>query len=213
MKEILSVARQTFSEQGYERSTTLDIARQLNISEATIFSYFISKRDLCMHVIKGWYDEITQVLENELPLVPGTRAKLHFAVHRHLVTLMQEGSGMCRLVLSEGRTVDDEFAGLLVELKRRYTGPLMNVLATAQHAGEIRPSSPLSLLRDMVYGSMEHVLWDYVANGNKPDIDETAEQLTSMLWAAFMPVQQTTEKLAQFRMDVADALRRLEQPG
>jgi len=213
VKEILATARQTFSEQGYERSTTLDIARQLNISEATIFSYFLSKRDLCMHVIKGWYDEITQVLENELPLVPGTRARLHFVVHKHLVTLMQEGSGMCRLVLSEGRTVDDEFASLLVELKRRYTAPLMNVLAAAQRAGEIRPSAPLSLLRGMVYGSMEHVLWDYVANGNKPDIDATAEQLTSMLWAAFMPVQPSAEKLAQFHLAVADALRRLDTPG
>ncbi|MBK4739239.1 TetR/AcrR family transcriptional regulator [Noviherbaspirillum pedocola] len=212
VKEILAVARQIFSAQGYERTTTLEIARQLEVSEATIFSYFVSKRDLCMRVIQSWYDEITLVLEQELPLIPGTRAKLHFVVHKHLVTLIQEGTGMCRLVLGEGRsTMDDEFATLIIELKRRYTNPLMKVLGSAQRVNEIRVDMPLPLLRDMVYGSMEHVLWDYVAKGVKPDIDKTAEQLTAMLWGAFTPVQQTMEQLARFHLEVAEALRRLEQ--
>jgi AcrR family transcriptional regulator len=213
VREILAAARQVFSENGYERSTTLDIARQMGISEATIFSYFASKRDLCMQVIKGWYDEISEVLEQEVPLIIGTRAQLHFVVHKHLVTLMQEGTGMCKLVLSEGRSADDEFAGLIAELKRRYTAPLMKVLAAAQRAGEVRQDMPLPLLRDMVYGSMEHVLWDYMVNRNKPDIETTAGQLTDMLWTAFVPVKQSLGELAQFRSEVAQALRRLEAGG
>jgi AcrR family transcriptional regulator len=210
VKEILAVAREVFSEQGFEKSTSLDIARRLGISEATVFSYFTGKRDLCMQVIKAWYDEISLVLEQEVPLVVGTRAQLNFVVHKHLVTLMQDGTGMCKLVLSEGRSVDDEFASLIVELKRRYTAPLMKVLAAAQRANEVRQDVPLSLLRDMVYGAMEHVLWDYIATRNKPDIAATAEQLTNMLWAAFT-VQRAAEPLARFRNEVADALRRLEQ--
>jgi AcrR family transcriptional regulator len=210
VKEILGVARQVFSENGYENSTTLDIARQAGISEATVFSYFTSKRDLCMQVIKGWYDEISLVLEQEVPLVAGARAQLHFVVHKHLVTLMQDGTGMCKLVLSEGRSADAEFASLIAELKRRYTAPLMKVLAAAQRGGEIRQDMPLALLRDMVYGSMEHVLWDTMVNRNKPDIETTARQLTEMLWTAFAPVEQPLRKLAQFRGEVAEALRRLE---
>jgi len=213
VREILAAARQVFSEHGYEKSTTLDIARRMGISEATIFSYFASKRDLCMQVIKGWYDEISQVLEQEVPLIAGTRAQLHFVVHKHLVTLMREGTGMCKLVLSEGRSADEEFAGMIAELKRRYTAPLMRVLAAAQRAGEIRQDMPLPLLRDMVYGSMEHVLWDTMVNRNKPDIEVTAGQLTDMLWTAFAPVQRPLFQLARFRSEVAEALRRLEGEG
>jgi hypothetical protein len=127
------------------------------------------------------------------------------------VTLMQDGTGMCKLVLSEGRSADAEFADLIAELKRRYTAPLMKVLAAAQRDGEIRQDMPLPLLRDMVYGSMEHVLWDYMVNRNKPDIETTAGQLTTMLWAAFMPVSQSLEQLVRFRGEVSEALRRLEQ--
>lgn len=210
VKEILAAARSVFSEHGYEKTTTLEIARQLGISEATIFSYFKSKRDLCMQVIKLWYDEISQVLEEEVPRIAGVRAQLHFVVRKHLITLMQEGTGMCKLVLSEGRSADDEFAGLIAELKRRYTAPLMKVLAQAQRAGEVRPDMPLPLLRDMVYGSMEHVLWDYMVNKTKPEIDVTADQLTEMLWCAFAPVRRSLGQLDQFRSEVAEALRRLD---
>lgn len=210
VKEILSVARQVFSEVGYEKTTTLEIARRMEVSEATVFSYFASKRDLCIQVVKGWYDEISEELEREVPLVTGTRAQLHFIVRKHLVTLMQEGTGMCKLVLSEGRSADEEFSGVIADLKRRYTAPLMKVLTAAQRSGEVRPDMPPPLLRDMVYGSMEHVLWDYMVNRNKPDIDITAAQLTDMLWTAFVPVPNDIKQLAQFRADVADALRRLD---
>jgi AcrR family transcriptional regulator len=210
VREILAAARVVFSEQGYEKTTTLEIARQLGISEATIFSYFKGKRDLCMQVIKAWYDEITLALEQEVAPIAGVRAQLHFVVRKHLITLMQEGTGLCKLVLSEGRNVDDEFAGLIAELKRRYTAPLMKVLSSAQRAGEVRADMPLALLRDMVYGSMEHVLWDYMVNKTKPEIETTAAQLTEMLWSAFVPVRHTLGELARFHGEVADALRRLE---
>ncbi|QAU33168.1 TetR/AcrR family transcriptional regulator [Janthinobacterium sp. 17J80-10] len=213
VKEILMVARQVFSELGYEKTTVLEIARRMEISEATVFSYFSSKRDLCMHVIKVWYDEISGALEREVPLIIGTRAQLHFIVRKHLATLMHEGTGMCKLVLSEGRTVDEEFAEMQADLRRRYTAPLKKVLSTAQRSGEIRQDMPLPLLRDLVYGATEHVLWDYVVTNNKPDIDTTAAHLTDMFWCAVAPVPPDVKKLAQFHAEVADAMRRIDAPA
>lgn len=213
VNEILTAARSVFSEYGYEKTTTLEIARQLGISEATIFSYFKGKRDLCMQVVKAWYDEISLVLEQEVPLIVGLRAQLHFVVRKHLITLMQEGTGMCKLVLSEGRSIDEEFAGLIAELKRRYTAPLMTVLSAAQRSGQVRPDMPLPLLRDMVYGSLEHVLWDYMVNKNRPEIETAAAQLTEMLCCAFIPAQHALGELARFRNEVSAAMLRLETHG
>lgn len=213
VKEILSVARQVFSELGYEKATVLEISRRMDVSEATVFSYFVSKRDLCMHVIKVWYDEISGALEREVPLIIGTRAQLHFIVRKHLATLMHDGTGMCKLLLTEGRTVDEEFAEMQTDLRRRYTAPLKKILVAAQRSGEIRQDMPLPLLRDLIYGATEHVLWDYVTTNNKPDIDTTAAQLTDMFWSAVVPIPADLKKLAQFHADVADAMRRIDAAG
>src|SRR6201989_2076904 len=67
VKEILQAGRDVFSEKGYERATTAEIAQRLGISEATVFSYFHGKRELCARVIGDWYDEIIEAIESGLP--------------------------------------------------------------------------------------------------------------------------------------------------
>jgi AcrR family transcriptional regulator len=187
------------------------MAQRLSISEATIFTYFGSKRELCMEMLKGWYDEMSTELEQEVPLINGIRVQLHFVIRKHLKHLIEDGTGLCALVLSEGRNVDEEFMILIADLKRRYTAPLMRVLSAAKESGEIRSDIPLRLMRDMVYGSMEHILWGRIVTGRMPDIDLTALQLADLLWSAFIPSNKSVEALMQFRAEVADALQRVKE--
>jgi AcrR family transcriptional regulator len=209
--QILIAAREVFAEKGFEKATISEIAQRLGTSEATVFTYFGSKRELCMEVLRGWYYRISAESEREVLLVKGFRAKLHFIIRKHLKHLIEEGTGICALVLSEGRNVDREFMDLIIDIKRRYTGPLMAALSAAQKSGEIRPDIPLRLMRDMVYGSMEHVLWSHIHSGPLPDVNLAASQLSDLLWRAFTPPDRRIEALVEFRADVADALHRYEK--
>lgn len=208
--ELLAVARVVFAERGFERTTTQEIAGRAGVSEATVFTYFGSKRELCVEVIRRWYGHITGEIERELPLISGLRHQLHFIVRKHLGNLMGEGAGICALVLSEGRTAGKEVTDVIADLKRAYTAPLMHSLKTARTDGLIRDDVPLRLFRDMVYGSMEHVLWDYVESGTKPDIGLTSCQLTDMLCAAFAPRVATEQALLELHADLSTALKRYE---
>src|SRR5258706_8323452 len=102
VRDIARVGREVFSERGYERTTTTEIAQRLAISEATVFTYFRGKRELCVRVISDWYDEITQEIEQGLRKRRPVRAQLEFFVHTHLRLFLGHGTGMCALVLSEG---------------------------------------------------------------------------------------------------------------
>ena len=213
VEAVLSTARIVFSENGYEKSTTLDIAQRLGISEATIFTYFGSKRELCMQVISDWYAEISEELEHEVPLLQGTQPQLGYIIHKHLNVLIRDGKGLCALVLSEGRSPDTGFSELIAALQRRYTAPLMSVLSLAQAAGEIRRDMPLRLLRDMVYGSMEHIMWECIVTGIDPDLDLAARQVSDLIWSAFAPPDVEINTLRRFHNEVADAMRRAENTG
>ncbi|MGH6648942.1 TetR/AcrR family transcriptional regulator [Aquabacterium sp.] len=208
--ELLAAARRVFSEQGFHRATTAQIAVAAGVSEATVFTYFPGKRELCIQVIKDWYDEISGELEREVPRLHGVHAKLGHVVRQHLFTLLADGSGMCALVLGEGRTSAPELAEVITDCKRRYTAPLMDCLAQATLDGEVRQDMPLRLMRDLVYGSMEHVLWDSITTHKRPPIDETAEQLTSLIWSALMPRHASLDALARFRDEVSTALKQLD---
>jgi AcrR family transcriptional regulator len=211
VKEILQAGRDVFSEKGYERATTAEIAQRLGISEATVFSYFRGKRELCARVIGDWYDEIIEAIETGLPRDGSVRQQFAFIVRMHLRLMLVNGTDLCALVLSEGRARHHELSEALTELQRRYTAPLMRVLALGQESGQIRADMPLRLLRSMVFGPMEHVLWDATLAKRHTDIEATAEQLIEVLWAALQPPDAALAALVQFRHDVAEANRRLEQ--
>lgn len=207
VQDLLAAARQVFSEHGYQRATTAMIAEAAGVSEATVFTYFAGKRELCIQVVTDWYNEISEALEREVPPLASVQAKLAHVVRAHLVTLLADGSGMCALVLSEGRAAEPELAQVIADCKRRYTAPLMHALAEGQAQGVVRQDMPLRLLRDLVYGAMEHVLWDAITTLKRPGIDATAEQLTELIWSAIAPRDASLSALQRLRDEVAQALR------
>lgn len=209
--DIVRVGREVFSERGYERATTTEIAQRLGVSEATVFTYFRGKRELCVRVISDWYDEIIAAIEQGLPRQRSVRAQLEFIVHTHLRLFLVHGTGMCALVLSEGRSKGpNELGDAVLPLQRRYTAPLMDLLARGQASGDIRADVPLRLLRPMVFGPMEHILWEAVATGRAIDIDATATALTELLWSALRAPSAELAALRTMRSELSRALERAQ---
>lgn len=206
VRDILRVGREVFAERGYERATTTEIAQRLGISEATVFTYFRGKRELCMRVIQDWYDEIIAAIEAGLPREQPVREQLEFVVLTHLRLFLIQGTGLCALVLSEGRTKGQDLGEGFVELQRRYTAPLMDLLARGQQAGEVRGDIPLRLLRSLVFGPMEHMLWEVVITGRQLDVEASARDLVALLWPALQAPDQELQRLRRLRDQLQDAL-------
>lgn len=212
VKDILRTGREVFATVGYERATTTEIARRVGVSEATVFTYFRSKREICMRVISDWYDEIIAAIEQGLPRSAPVRAQLEFIVHTHLRLFLIQGTGLCELVLSEGRKREAdwgaEFGDAFVALQRRYTAPLMELLAQGQAQGQIRQDIPLRQLRSLVFGPMEHMLWEVIIARRPIDVDQSARDLVELLWPALQAPDQELLALRRLRQDLQDALAR-----
>jgi YsiA-like protein, C-terminal region len=171
---------------------------------------------LCARVIADWYDEIVSAFETGLPRDGTVRQQFAFIVRTHLRLMLVNGTGLCALVLSEGRTKHHDLGDALTDLQRRYTAPLMKVLANGQALGQVRTDVPLRLMRSLVFGPMEHVLWDAALARrqlSQAQIDTTADELIDILWAALQPPVAGVSALAQFRQDVEEASRKFEAAG
>jgi AcrR family transcriptional regulator len=210
MRDILRAGREVFAEKGYEQATAAEIAQRVGVSEATVFGYFRGKRELCARVIADWYDEIIAVMEAGVPLEASVRDQLAYLIRTHLRLMLVNGTGLCAFVLSEGRTKQQQHAlnQDLTALQRRYTAPLMDVLARGQASGQIRTDMPLRLLRSMVFGPIEHVLWDATLGHRALDIEATAHQLTELLWTLLQPPAPERSALMRLHQDLDEALQR-----
>jgi len=178
--EILDAARTVFCEKGYEHTVMAEIALRIGVVEGTLYKYFSSKRELLLKVLEHWYEEMFGDYARDLAAARNSRERLRLLVWRHLRSI-RDYPLLCRLMFREVRSEADYHGSGLHQLNRQYTELLVQVLDVGQRSGEIRQDVPLPLLRDMVYGAIEHHTWNFICGRGALDIDRIAEQMTVML--------------------------------
>jgi AcrR family transcriptional regulator len=179
--DILVAAREVFSEHGFEAASMADIAERVGISEPAVYKYFKSKRHLLLSVIREWY--LGMIAENRRKLegVQGIRARVQLLVWQHLKTI-RDASELCRLFYAEVRSRPDYAGSELHRLNREATSLLTSVLEEGVAAGELRPDLPLRLVRDIVYGGIEHHVSAFLSGRGQLDCDQIASDLTSLVF-------------------------------
>lgn len=178
--EILASARAVFCEKGYEATSVAEIAARIGVVEGLVYKYFPSKRDLLHRMLEHWYEELFGDCTRELAAVTDPRARLHLLVWRHL-RAVRDDPQLCRLMFREVREEPNYRGSELHARNRCYTQFLVDVIEEGQRAGAFRTEVPARLLRDLVYGGIEHVTWNYLCSRGPLDIDTTADQITALL--------------------------------
>jgi AcrR family transcriptional regulator len=207
--EILHAARDLFCEKGYEAAAVAEIAARLGIVEGTIYKYFESKRELLLKVLEHWYEEMFGDYERDLAAVAGARQRLRLLIWRHLRTV-REYPLLCRLMFREVRAEQDYRGTAVYAKNRRYTQFLVDVLKEGVEAGEFRGDIPLPLLRDMVYGGIEHHAWNYICGRGDLDVDRIAGQIVLVVCdgVSLRPVAADLGRETQRLSQIVDRMER-----
>lgn len=99
--QILDSALQVFINKGYHRSTTLDIAKEANISEVTLFRYFNSKKEIFQQAVEPIImNQFQQTLNSTSSL--NSREKLKFILEERL-KFISKNHQVIKLILMESQ--------------------------------------------------------------------------------------------------------------
>jgi AcrR family transcriptional regulator len=203
-QEILDAAREVFLDKGFERASVGEIASRVGVVEGLVFRYFPTKRDLLDEVMRALYEPLIADVGDGFARIAGLRGRLRFIVWRH-VRVYAETPGLARLVLHEVRTGPQYEQSVLHDLHVRYTGFLQETVRQAIADGELPREPDYELLRSMVYGGLEHLMWP-VLYGNRPvDIERVADSYTDHVLHGFVGGTRTTG------VDIENRLARLER--
>jgi AcrR family transcriptional regulator len=185
--EILEAARAAFAEHGYGATSVGEIAESAGVVEGTVYSYFGSKRALLIAVMKQFYEDLISDTESGLAAIHGTENRLRFVVRRHVETFTAD-LGLCRVIIREARPDLALYDEAILDLNRRYTGVALRVLEEGVRDGTFRADLQPSVIRDLLYGGIEHAVWRFVFGEGELDpgglADELARALLSGIRAA-----------------------------
>ena len=177
---ILAAARTAFAQKGFAGASIIEIARACDIADGTIYKYFASKQDLLFNVMRQFYEGLIADVEAGVAEQSTLAARLRFLVRRQIEAFVED-EDLCRLFIREVRTADDYPDSPLHDLNRRYTSIVVRILETGIAAGEVRADLKPRLVRDMLYGAIEHIAWKAVSRGGRLRIEQTTDQLLGIV--------------------------------
>jgi AcrR family transcriptional regulator len=212
--EILGAARSVFSEHGYGAAAVAEIAKRAGVVEGTVYSYFESKRALLIAVMKSFFDELIAETESGLRAIRGTENKLRFVIRRQFDTFAED-LGLCRVIISEARPDIALYDEAILDLNRRYTGLALGVLEEGVRAGDLRSDIVPSVIRDLIYGGIEHAVWRFVFSDGNLDLGALSDQLADAVLGGIVaprhPTQHPDETVIRLERAVARLESRIEE--
>src|SRR5215471_13414937 len=160
-ERLMNAGKELFARSGYEKTSTLEIARAAGTSESQLMKHFGSKEGLLEALFdKGWAP-VTAFLAT-IHEIPSGKQKLQSLLESVLTTLDRDPH-LKQIMLLEGRRVRKE--GHVI----RLAGPYMKIveqmdviLAEMRSSGELRRDLSLQAVRSAIAGMFESLIRDQV---------------------------------------------------
>ncbi len=180
-RAIIDAAAKLFVQKGYASTSISEIASVAGVSDGLIYKYVNDKKALLDIVLSEYFEKIVAKLEQAAASEVGFEEKVHRLISQHLRSFLED-LDFCRFFVSDVRSANGYRGSPVQKLNRTYTRIFVRVLDEAIASGEMKGNLDPKLVRDLVFGAVEHVAWRYAlqAKAFKIDIDEFARQLTEV---------------------------------
>jgi TetR/AcrR family transcriptional regulator, fatty acid metabolism regulator protein len=178
-RAIIDAAAKVFVQKGYALASVSQIASSAGVSDGLIYRYFDDKRALLDVVLSEYFQKIVAKLESAAATDASFPEKVHNLISQHLRSFLED-LDFCRFFVSDVRSANGYRGSPVQKLNRSYTRIFIKVLEEGIAAGEMKADLDPRVVRDVVFGAVEHVAWRLALRGKSIDIDDFARQLTEI---------------------------------
>jgi AcrR family transcriptional regulator len=191
--QILMGAFQVFSEKGYHKATTKQIAKAAGVSEGTIYNYFDTKRDLLAAMVDHLGMESLRDLVTHEP--PDELHELFAAIIRDRSKLALERGPFLLPLISE--VIND--IELRTALYRQVLQPVAHQIEVniqeRMDAGQLRQIDPVIVTRSMMGAVVVNLMAKFSGVDSHYDgltLDEIIERITDLFLNGLLAETQNT---------------------
>jgi AcrR family transcriptional regulator len=169
---LLSAAAKLFRRQGFDGTSTRDIAVASGMQSGSPFYHFENKQALLFAVMQGGMSsaierqaEALRALQAQTPgHAADAKAIFHCLVSKHFEVLLGEGNDFIPVMLYESRSINAEQREVIKGLQRQYEAAWLPILDALHARGEL--SGPTNLARLLIFGALNWaVQWYRVEAG------------------------------------------------
>ena len=167
--------------------TTAEIAKKAGVTEALIYKYFEDKRGLLHQVLKEYLEQYLVQFERDLKGIKGALNKIRKLIWGH-ISVYSANRVFARILFLEVRNHLDYYSSDTYQLIKAYSKILLEIIEEGVGNGEIRSDVPPKLIRQVIFGSIEHVCLTGVIFKGEISPDDLTEDLCKFIFRGIEPV-------------------------
>lgn len=178
--DILALARRLFLAHGFHETTTRMIAREAGVSDALLYRYFPSKRDLFDAVVNDGLNHLDPYLQFGAPVLEGLqlRETLEAAAYT-TAEIVRRDQEVFRLMVQERHLLgdDDRIAKILEQLLHHFAQRIRHFI----DIGEARACNPWVFARQFIGGIAMFDLFNATFGAPRPEIEQDVVDIDGYL--------------------------------
>jgi TetR/AcrR family fatty acid metabolism transcriptional regulator len=179
-QQILRAAERVFARKGFQEATISDVAREAEVSDATIYEYFASKEELLFSIPGETARKGKEKIESILKLVRGTANKIRVIIYDYLwfYKTHPDYASVAMLILKQNRKFLETNA---YEDVRELSRMILKVIREGVEDGDIKANVDPHLLRSVILGTIEHMVIRWVLLGKPENLEDYVDPLTDLI--------------------------------
>ena len=181
---IINSAKKLFADQGYQKTTIVDISRQAGLSEAALYDYFQGKEDLLLMIPDLWVSELVRDLDEQLFGVKGTVNKLRKYMWWYMRRVEQSPLD-AKIVYLFLKTNANFLNTEVYSNVKNFYAYLIDIFEEGRKTGEMKTDLNPRAARDIFVGTMDHIITRWLLKDMSYSLFENLESTFELMIDAF----------------------------
>jgi TetR/AcrR family transcriptional regulator, fatty acid metabolism regulator protein len=181
---IIESAKKLFAEQGYQRTTVVDISKQAGLSEAALYEYFQGKEDLLLAIPDLWVSDLLNDAKEQLFGIRGAENKLRKFLWWNLRRIEQAPLDAKIVYLFLKTNANFMNTPVYANVRKLYAH-LLDIFEEGKKNGEMKQELSAYAARDIFVGTMDHIVTRWLLKDMTYSLFENLEELFELMVDSF----------------------------
>ncbi|MBM7644760.1 TetR/AcrR family fatty acid metabolism transcriptional regulator [Scopulibacillus daqui] len=179
-KQIIDAAVSVIAENGFHRSQVSKIAKRAGVADGTIYIYFKNKEDILVSLFREKMGQFVEKIEAEIKGKNDAKEKLLTMVKVHFNQLAADYP----LAIVTQLELRQSEPGIRMEINnifKNYLRVIDEILIEGKQQKIFRDNIDTRLARQMIFGTLDDIVTNWVMNDQKYDLQALAEPVGELL--------------------------------
>ena len=183
-ERIINSAKKLFAEQGYQKTTIVDISKRAGLSEAALYEYFQGKESLLLMIPDLWVSELVRDLDEQLFGVKGTVNKLRKYLWWYMRRVEQSPLD-AKIVYLFLKTNANFLNTEVYSNVKNFYAYLFDIFEEGRKTGEMKADLNSRAARDIFVGTMDHIISRWLLKDMSYSLFDNLENTFDLMVDAF----------------------------